>query len=336
MSAAYDYDNNLIEFKGRAMSEPDNEAKLAYKLHCEFHRQLRRLLDDKAYKIFAALEDWGSEKNDGWCWYAQSTIAKECNMSTRSVLSAINQLEKAGLVEVQERPGQSSYYRTLRPTSEKVAELTNLRKFCVPTSANIAQPPTQILRTNVSKLTVPIERLDDDEERPPTPVKREDEKASYNRVIPVDRETLEKRKVLNQLTALLGGLNSLTAEKADDLIEDFGSTWLSEACEVAAEHNGRSLAYVRSILERCRKEKTSPKQSQANRLNSKSKDYRQTSPPLTPVTIQPEPLEQRIKKLQRGLSKNLLNDQQKAELEVLLSQQRSHNGHAKQPEPGNV
>ena len=53
----------------------------------------------------------GSYAREGRAWPSQKTLAFKCTCGRRTVQRALLELEQAGLVEVEHRPGHSSVYR---------------------------------------------------------------------------------------------------------------------------------------------------------------------------------------------------------------------------------
>jgi DNA-binding transcriptional ArsR family regulator len=79
--------------------------RLAWKLEVRDHSDLTPMAKLYAYTLSSYMDDLGV------CWPGRETIAKAMNVSEPTVKRARRELEAAGLIEVEERPGRSSIYR---------------------------------------------------------------------------------------------------------------------------------------------------------------------------------------------------------------------------------
>ncbi|MRH77797.1 hypothetical protein GH984_03685 [Spiribacter sp. C176] len=74
----------------------------------------------------------------GVCWPSLNTLAQSTNADRRSVVRAINQLSRAGFIQVERTQGRSNVYR-LNPTSD--TDVTPLVTPMSPTSDASVTPP---------------------------------------------------------------------------------------------------------------------------------------------------------------------------------------------------
>jgi len=71
----------------------------------------------KSTRRFVLLALADNADDDGVCWPGERYVAEKCSMTSRSVRSIIREMEKAGYIVTESRPGQSSIYHLHLPES---------------------------------------------------------------------------------------------------------------------------------------------------------------------------------------------------------------------------
>jgi hypothetical protein len=74
----------------------------------------------KVYLVIGLYSDFGT----GWAYPSIRTIAKQGGMSRQTVLDAINELSRAGLLATSKSPGKATAYKILRNAPERPSKGT--------------------------------------------------------------------------------------------------------------------------------------------------------------------------------------------------------------------
>lgn len=99
----------------------------------EFHRLLRKTLHPSVYAVFCAIEDHaGPNEQDGipayTCFASHTTLAEEVNVKRLTVFRAVKTLEAAGLIQVEDREGETSFIHPIATPQQRAIYLLKHEK----------------------------------------------------------------------------------------------------------------------------------------------------------------------------------------------------------------
>lgn len=184
--------------------------------------------------------------------------SQEVRQSNNLTVKKLDSEETCTSVEVQET-NASEVKETCTSINTKITNPEITQK--ITSSSSVLITPNTHITTHVQKET------DDDDDfnsfglvnpdlqTPATSKPPFDAKAMRQSMV---KPNIQRQVAINSITSLIGGINSILADRANDLIDDYGTEWVIAGCEQAALHGGRTLAYLNSVLDNCRKNKCKP------------------------------------------------------------------------------
>jgi hypothetical protein len=127
-----------------------------------------------AFRLYCHIKRVVGEFEDGSCWQSTRTLATHCNMSLASISKAKKELEKAGLIRIESKPGDHGDYHeiTIRDVWAR----------------NMAQFSESSKRSPDERMSTPDERMSTPDERKRSPGEIKEEPLKKNH----PKKTIEK------------------------------------------------------------------------------------------------------------------------------------------------
>lgn len=178
--------------------------------------------DSSCKFVLLALADHASEDGEG-CYPGVRRICKKTNLSTQTVVNALNALRHNGFTQLEGQSKRKTFNYTI--LTSRIAEFQWVESG----------------DSNGQNTTVPATRAKPSLTVPPTPTKNEED----------EERTAEIGKVFKTYQSEIGVITPMIADSIDGWIKDgFPLKWLCDAFQESSAQGKRSWKYCEAIIKR--------------------------------------------------------------------------------------